>query len=65
MGINPREDKKNDLGIKCPFRFGQELAGFSSDCIQENCALWMFVQRACALNVIARKEKRKFEKYDR
>lgn len=45
MGYEPKINK-NDLGIKCPL--------LQKDCIQEKCAWWMYIQRACAVNVIAR-----------
>jgi len=59
MGFTPqkpvkKEQIKNDLGIKCPFRFFMESEGFSSDCIQNFCGLWMPIQKACSLNVMAR-----------
>lgn len=54
MGYTPKKPEKkngNDLGIQCPF-LSSELI---QDCIQEKCGLWMVQQRACAINVIARK----------
>ena len=50
------EPKKpqNKLHIRCPFRFFMESQGFSSECINLECALWLPIQRACSLQVIAR-----------
>jgi len=53
----PKKQPRNDLGIQCPFKFNLESAGFKADCIQEKCALWMHMQRACAFNVLARRNK--------
>ena len=56
MGFEPKIPKKNDLGIQCPFRFSFELSGFKADCIQRKCALWLIFQKACSLQVIARRK---------
>jgi len=48
------KNNKNKLHIKCPFRFFMESEGFDSDCIVGKCALWMPIQKACSLQVIAR-----------
>lgn len=45
---------KNRLKIKCPFRFFMEQSGFNSYCITGECALWLPIQKACSLQVIAR-----------
>ena len=56
MGFEPKRPNKNDLGIQCPFRFSLETAGFKADCIQRKCALWLIIQKACSLQVIARRK---------
>ena len=55
MGFEPKIPNKNDLGIQCPFRFSLEQSGFKADCIQGKCALWLIHQKACSLQVIARR----------
>jgi len=55
MGFEPKKPNINDLGIQCPFRFSFELSGFKADCIQKKCALWLPIQKACSLQVIARR----------
>ena len=56
MVFEPKKPNKNDLGIQCPFRFSFELGGFKADCIQQQCALWLIFQKACSLQVIARRK---------
>ena len=48
---------KRFIKIQCPFRFFMESQGFSAVCIKEKCALWLPIQRACSLQVIARGHK--------
>lgn len=50
MGYTPK--KENKFRIECPFKFSVPELGI--DCIQEHCALFMPIQRACAFNVLAR-----------
>lgn len=54
FGYEPKIHKKNFIEIKCPFRFFLESQGFKATCIKDNCALWLPIQRACSLQVIAR-----------
>jgi len=49
---------KNFILIQCPFRFFMESQGFKATCIRANCALWLPIQKACSLQVIARGYKR-------
>lgn len=57
MGYNPKKENKlnhkNDLNIVCPMRFTIPELGI--ECLQEKCAWWMIQQKACAINVGARK----------
>lgn len=54
MGYEPKRVIKNKLKIQCPFRFSLEQTEFKSECITDKCALWLPIQRACSLQVIAR-----------
>jgi len=54
MGYTPKKFQKNKLKIRCPFRFCLESAGFNSECIGIECGLWLPIQKACSLQVIAR-----------
>ena len=56
FGYEPKKPQ-NKLHIKCPFRFFMESQGFTSECINLECALWLPIQRACSLQVIARGHK--------
>ena len=56
MGYEPKKPEKNKLRIRCPFRFVLETNSTieESYCITNECALWLPIQRACSLQVIAR-----------
>ena len=56
FGFEPKkpQNKNKFVMIHCPFRFFMESQGFSSECIGFECALWLPIQRACSLQVIAR-----------
>lgn len=49
--------KKNKLKIQCPFRFflivHPEIPE-GTQCINIECALWLPIQKACAIQVLAR-----------
>lgn len=53
FGYEPKRPQ-NRLHIKCPFRFFMEIQGSNSDCIGIECALWLPIQKACSLQVVAR-----------
>jgi len=56
MSYEPKKSIKNKLRIRCPFRFVLETNSSieESYCITDECALWLPIQRACSLQVIAR-----------
>lgn len=57
MGYTPQHEQRNKLGILCPLKhLNQEEFDF---CIQEKCAWFMIIQRACAINVLARQQPKK------
>jgi hypothetical protein len=47
-----KQQNPNKLKIECPLRFNAPESG--TECIQEYCAWWMIIQKACAINVNAR-----------
>ena len=53
MAYEPKHSK-NFIKIQCPFRFFMESQGFEATCIKHKCALWLIIQKACSLQVIAR-----------
>ena len=55
FGFEPKKPQ-NKLKIRCPFRFVLETNSTieESYCINFECALWLPIQRACSLQVIAR-----------
>ena len=51
MGFTPQLQNKF-IKIQCPLKFNTPENG--TECITEKCAFWMPIQKACAINVIAR-----------
>lgn len=54
----PRKDKK--IVLYCPFKFSCPENGI--DCVQDKCALWLPIQKACAIQVLARGFEPKFKR---
>lgn len=52
FSLNKHTENKNKLKIECPLKFNTPECG--TECIGINCAWWMTIQRACAVNVNAR-----------
>jgi len=47
-----KHTENNKLKIECPLKFSTPECG--TECIRINCAWWMPIQKACAINVNAR-----------
>jgi hypothetical protein len=54
MSYNPKYKNENKLKIECPLKYSTPENGV--ECVQENCAWFMILQRACAVNVLARQK---------
>lgn len=56
MGYEPKKPEKNKLKILCPFKLANPDLTNNPDreCETCKCALWLPIQRACSLQVIAR-----------
>ena len=54
MGYTPKYEKENTnkFEIECPLKYSHPE--YSVLCVQQKCAWFMILQRACAVNVQAR-----------
>jgi hypothetical protein len=52
--VSEKIKNKNVLEIECPNVLEIECPLSGTFCIQEKCAWFMMIQRACAINVLAR-----------
>lgn len=57
MGYTPKIYETNKLKIECPLKYA--MPEIKVRCTQEKCAWFMIIQRACAINVLARQQPKK------
>lgn len=44
--------QKIERTLQCPFKFSTPENGL--ECVKSKCALWLYIQKACAIQVLAR-----------
>jgi len=52
MSYEPPVKEIKGIILQCPFKFSVPENGL--ECVKNKCALWLYIQKACSLQVLAR-----------